>query len=65
MICLEDYPIIEDAIKYGLNAWGRPAVMAKQIARFWVDGWLEANKDKVSEEDAKIIRNGVDNWVWM
>ena len=65
MAFFEDYPIIEDAIKYGLNAWGKPEAMAKQIARFWVDGWLEANKGKVSEEDVKIIRRGVDNWIWM
>lgn len=65
MTCLEDYPIIETAINYGLSAWGKHEAMAIQIARFWVDGWLEANKGKVSEEDAKIIRRGVDNWIWL
>ena len=65
MACLEDYPIIETAINYGLNAWGKPEAMAKQIAGFWLDGWLEANKNKVSEEDAKIMRRGVDNWIWL
>ena len=65
MACLEDYPIIEDAIKYGVNARGKSDALAIQIARFWVDGWLKANKDKVSEEDAQIIRRGVDNWIWL
>lgn len=65
MACLEDYPIIEDAIKYGVNTRGKSDALAIQIARFWVDGWLEANKNKISEEDAQIIRRGVDNWVWM
>ena len=65
MACLEDYPIIEDAIKYGVNALGKSDALAIQIARFWVDGWLEANKGKVSEEDAQIIRRGVDNWIWL
>lgn len=65
MACLEDYPIIETAINYGLNAWGKPEAMAIQIGRFWLDGWLEANKNKVSEEDAKIMRRGVDNWIWL
>ena len=65
MVCLEDYPIIEDAIKYGVNTRGKSDALAIQIARFWVDGWLEANKSKVSEEDAQIIRRGVDNWIWL
>lgn len=65
MACLEDYPIIEDAIKYGVNTRGKSDTLAIQIARFWVDGWLEANKNTVSEEDANIIRKGVDNWIWM
>jgi len=65
MICIEDYPIIETAINYGVNAWGKCESMAKQIAQFWVDGWLEANKGKVSEEDAKIIHKGIDNYIWL
>lgn len=65
MACLEDYPIIETAINYGLKVCGKPGTMANKIARFWVDGWLEANKNTVSDEDAKVIRRGVDNWIWL
>ena len=72
MACLEDYPIIEKAINYGLRVRGQmlrtqdhSEITVEQIAKFWVDGWLEANKGKVSEEDAKIIRRGVDNWIWI
>lgn len=32
MSCIEDYPIIEDAIEFGVTAWGKKDKMAIKIA---------------------------------
>jgi hypothetical protein len=39
--------------------------MAIQIASFWIDGWLEGKKGKITEEDAQIIRMGVQNYYFV
>ena len=65
MACLEEYPIIETAIKYGVEAWGKEDAMAIQIANFWIDGWLAANAEKIKPEDAMIIKMGVQNYYFV
>ena len=65
MACLEEYPIIETAIKYGVSAWGKEDIMAIQIAGFWIDGWLAANAGKITPEDAMIIKMGVQNYYFV
>jgi hypothetical protein len=65
MACLEEYPIIETAIKYGVSAWGKEDIMAIQIAGFWIDGWLTANAGKITPEDAMIIKMGVQNYYFV
>ena len=64
MACIEDYPIIEDAIEFGVRSWGKREVMAIQIATFWIEGWLAAQTN-ISETDANIIRNGVKNYFFI
>ena len=39
--------------------------MAIQIASFRIDGWLEGKKGKITEEDAKIIKMGVQNYYFV
>ena len=65
MSCIEDYPIIEDAIEFGVNAWGKKEAMAIQIASFWIEGWIAAKEDNLTDEDVNIIRNGVKNFYFM
>lgn len=66
MSCIEDYPIIEQAINFGVESIGQKNAMAIQIAYFWIEGWLAAGGDgTITEEDARIIRNGVKNYYFM
>lgn len=66
MSCIEDYPIIEQAIKYGVETRGKEDAMAIQIAYFWIEGWLAAGGDgTITEQDAHIIREGVKNFYFM
>lgn len=63
MACIEEYPIIETAIKYGVDFCGKEEAMAIQIASFWIDGWLAAGGNgSITAEDAYIIREGVRNY---
>ena len=66
MSCIEDYPIIEQAIKYGVETRGKEDAMAIQIAYFWIEGWLAAGGDgRITEQNANIIREGVKNFYFM
>ena len=65
MSCIEDYPIIEQAIRYGVKSWGKEDAMAIQIAGFWIEGWITAKKNELTDEDINIIRNGVKNFYFM
>jgi len=65
MSCIEDYPIIEDAIEFGVKAWGKKDTMAIQIATFWIEGWIAAKENELSDVDVNIIRNGVKNFYFI
>lgn len=66
MSCIEDYPIIEQAIQYGVDTIGQQNMMAIQLAYVWIEGWLAAGGDgTITEEDARIIREGVRNYYFM
>ena len=64
MNCIEDYPIIEEAIAFGVRQWGKKEAMAIQIAYFWILGWLAA-KENISNEDRNIIEQGVKNYYFI
>ena len=64
MSCIEDYPIIEEAIEFGVSQWGKKDAMAVQIAYFWILGWLAA-KENISNEDRNIIEQGVKNYYFI
>ena len=64
MGCLEDYPIIEQAIEFGVTQWGKKEAMAIQIAYYWILGWLAA-KEGLSDEDRHIIEQGVKNYYFI
>ena len=55
---LDKYPVVEQAINYGIEAMGQRTAMAIQVAYFWVEGWLAAGGDgNITEDDAKEIRD--------
>lgn len=62
--CIEDYPIIEEAINFGVTQWGKREAMAIQIAYYWILGWLSAKTD-LSDEDRNIIEQGVKNYYFI
>lgn len=62
--CIEDYPIIEEAINFGVQQWGKREAMAIQIAYYWILGWLAA-KEGLSETDRNIIEQGVKNYYFI
>lgn len=62
--CIEDYPIIEEAINFGVTQWGKREAMAIQIAYYWILGWLAAKTD-LSDEDRNIIEQGVKNYYFV
>ena len=49
--------LIDQAVEYGTNAWGKKEAMALQIANFWLDGWIEGHKEKLTDADIKSIKN--------
>ena len=64
MSCLEDYPIIEQAIEFGVEQWGKREAMAIQIAYYWILGWLAAKTD-LSPIDKNVIEQGVKNYYFI
>ena len=65
MSYIEDYPVIEEAIQFGIKSWGKRDTMAIQIASFWIEGWLAAKKDQLSDTDVNIIRQEVQNYFFI
>lgn len=70
MICIEDYPMIETAIQYAINVLGvgpgcseRSTHEIRMTALTWIDGWI-AGKG-ISEEEAEILRRGVENYIFL
>lgn len=64
MSCIEDYPVIEQAIEFGVSQWGKKEAMAIQIVYYWILGWLAA-KENISDEDRNIIEQGVKNYYFI
>jgi hypothetical protein len=62
--CIEYYPIIEQAIEFGVAQWGKKEAMAIQIAYYWILGWLSA-KEYISDEDRNAIEQGVRNYYFI
>ena len=64
LACIEDYPVIETAINFGVEAIGKQNALAIQIASYWMEGWITAHP-KLSEDDINILRQGVKNWYFI
>ena len=64
LACIEDYPVIETAINFGVETIGKQNVLAIQIAAYWMEGWIAAHP-KLSEDDTNILRQGVKNWYFI
>jgi hypothetical protein len=57
--------LVDEAVDYGVNAWGgKKHVMALQIARFWIDGYIKGNSN-LTEADKKSLVATVDNYFFI
>lgn len=64
--CIEDYPVIETAIERGVERNnGKQGVVAIQFAAMWMEGYIYAMGDKLSDVDINILRNGVNNYIFL
>lgn len=64
LACIEDYPVIETAINFGVEAIGKQNALAIQIASYWMEGWIAAHPN-LSKDDINILRQGVKNWYFI
>jgi len=57
--------IIDEAVKFGVNSWGKTEVMALQIASYWLEGYIYGNKSKLTEDDIKSLRATMKNYFFI
>ena len=55
--------LIEQAVNFGVKAWGRKEVMAIQIGAYWLEGWMAANH--IGEEEAACLRKAINHYYFM
>jgi len=57
--------LVDEAVAYGVNACGgKQEIMALQIARFWIDGYIKGNSN-LTEADKKSLIATVDNYYFI
>lgn len=57
--------LVDEAVAYGVNACGgKQEVMALQIARFWLDGYIKGNAN-ITEGDKKSLIATMDNYFFI
>ena len=57
--------LVDKAVAYGVNArGGKQEVMALQIARFWIDGYINGNTN-LTEADKKSLVATMDNYFFI
>ena len=57
--------LVDEAVAYGVNACGgKQEIMALQIARFWIDGYIKGNSN-LTEADKKSLIVTVDNYYFI
>ncbi len=57
--------LVDEAVDYGVKAWGgKKDVMAIQIARFWIDGYIKGNSN-LTEDDKKSLIATIDNYFFI
>lgn len=52
--------LVKRAVDYGVSSWGKKDVMALQIARFWLDGYIAGSS--FTEEDTNQIYKVFDSY---
>jgi len=58
--------IIDDAIKFGTDVLnGKKTAMTLQIASFWLEGYIEARKNEITEDDIKSLRETMKNYFFI
>lgn len=58
--------IIDQAVAYGVNALnGQKSTMSLQIARFWLDGYIEGRKNYITKDDIESLRATMNNYFFI
>lgn len=58
--------IIDKAVAFGVNALnGQKIAMSLQIASFWLEGYIEGQKNKITEDDIKSLRSTMKNYFFI
>lgn len=58
--------IIDQAVAYGVNVLnGQKSAMSLQIARFWLDGYIEGRKNYITEDDIKSLQATMNNYFFI
>lgn len=57
--------LVDEAVAYGVKAWGgKRHVMALQIARFWIDGYIKGNSN-LTEADKQSLIATIDKYYFI
>lgn len=55
--------IIDKAVEFGANALkGKQNILALQFGSFWLEGYIYANKSRLTEDDIKSLRAAMNNY---
>lgn len=58
--------IIDKAVAFGVDALqGTKNTMALQIAAFWLEGYIEGQKNEITEDDIKSLRATMKNYFFI
>ena len=55
--------LIEQAVNFGIKAWGKQEAMAIQIGAYWLEGWMAANE--ITDEEANCLRKGIEDFFFI
>lgn len=62
---LDVLDIIDEAVKFGVNSWGKQEAMALQIASFWLEGLIYGNEPRLTDDDIKSLRATMKNYFFI
>jgi len=58
--------IIDKAVKFGVDSFnGQNTAMSLQIASFWLEGYIEARKNEITEDDINSLRVTMKNYFFI
>ena len=58
--------IIDKAVAFGVIAQnGQQSTLSLQIAKFWLEGYIEGRKNEITEDDIKSLRATMNNYFFI